>query len=130
MVGVKAEEGILGVSLPQTEPVRPCCQPPRPPPRAQTWKLESGTLEIMYKNTVSMNKPIGLPWWSSGLDSTLPLQGARVPFLVGEDPTCLAVRPKTKTKQTKNYGQAYCSILSRGVLALIRFSKGSMTLKG
>ena len=31
----------------------------------------------------------GLPWWSSGYDSSLPRQGARVPSLVRElDPTC------------------------------------------
>ena len=32
---------------------------------------------------------LGLFWWSSGQDSTLPMQGAWVPSLVGElDPTC------------------------------------------
>ena len=32
----------------------------------------------------------GLPWWSSEWDSALPMQGARVPSLVGElDPTCM-----------------------------------------
>ena len=31
----------------------------------------------------------GLPWWSSGQDSKLPMQGAQVPFPVRElDPTC------------------------------------------
>ena len=31
----------------------------------------------------------GLPWWCSGWDSTLPMQGAWVPSLVGElDPMC------------------------------------------
>ena len=33
--------------------------------------------------------PPGLPWWSSGYDSTLPVQRAWVPSLVGElGPTC------------------------------------------
>ena len=32
---------------------------------------------------------VGLPWWSSGWDSLLPVQGARVRSLVRElDPTC------------------------------------------
>ena len=32
----------------------------------------------------------GLPWWSSGQDSALPMQGARVRSLVGElDPACM-----------------------------------------
>ena len=31
----------------------------------------------------------GLPWWSSGQDSKLPMQGAQVLFPVRElDPTC------------------------------------------
>ena len=31
----------------------------------------------------------GLPWWSSGLDSILPIQGVQVQSLVGElNPTC------------------------------------------
>ena len=31
----------------------------------------------------------GLPWWSSGLDSTLPMQGAQIQFLVRElGPSC------------------------------------------
>ena len=31
----------------------------------------------------------GLPWWSSGWDSTLPMQGAQVQSLIMElDPTC------------------------------------------
>ena len=35
------------------------------------------------------NQQAGLPWWSRGLDSVLPIQGAWVQFLVAEpDPTC------------------------------------------
>ena len=43
----------------------------------------------------------GLPWWSSGYDSTLPMQGARVQSLAGEDPTCHVARPKKEKRKKK-----------------------------
>ena len=36
----------------------------------------------------------GLPWWLTGTESALTMQGTRVPALVQEDPTCLgATKP-------------------------------------
>ena len=41
------------------------------------------------QQSVTRTVPKGLPWWSSGYDSVLPMQGAWVLFLVWElEPTC------------------------------------------
>ena len=49
---------------------------------------------------------LGLPLWSSGLDSVLPIQGAQVPSLVREpDPTCCNQEfacPKDPAKKTED----------------------------
>lgn len=41
---------------------------------------------------------LGLPWLLSGLDSTTPMQGAQVPPLVRNHPTCYGMQPKKKKK--------------------------------
>ena len=43
----------------------------------------------------------GLPWWSSGQESLLTLQGVQVQFQFGEDPTCLTMWPTKKTKKQR-----------------------------
>ena len=46
---------------------------------------------------------MGLPWWSSGYDSALPLQGAWVRSLVGEIRSCIPCGvAKGKKKKVKN----------------------------
>ena len=45
-----------------------------------TTALDSTVLENLDQYIVRE----GLPWWSSGEDSALPLQGAWIPSLVGE----------------------------------------------
>ena len=46
----------------------------------------------------------GLPWWSSGQDSTLPKQGAWDKFLVAELRSYVS-QPKIKTKKQTNMGK-------------------------
>ena len=52
--------------------------------------LRQGRCKNMNKGTKIRNVWEGLPWWSSGWDSMLPMQGAWVQSLVGElDPACM-----------------------------------------
>ena len=49
-------------------------------------------IKNMYIKVIHLkiSQPLGLPWWSSGQDYVLPMQGAWVQSLVGElDPTCM-----------------------------------------
>ena len=49
----------------------------------------------------NMQTPKGLPWWPSGYDSTLPIQGGQVRSLLRElDPTCCS---KTWHDQINKY---------------------------
>ena len=49
----------------------------------------SEKVESMSRELMSRDSDVGLPWWSSGWDSVLPLQGAWVPSLVGELGSCM-----------------------------------------
>ena len=53
--------------------------------------LEGQMVSNSFINDVLLKDCLwGLPWWSSGYDSALPMQGAWVRFLARElDPTCL-----------------------------------------
>ena len=49
-----------------------------------------------------VNKVQGLPWWSSGQDFMLPVQGAQVQFLVRElDPHATSKSLQASTKDPK-----------------------------
>ena len=48
-------------------------------------EMQDGTItleNILQKFLEKLN--MGLPWWSSGLDSTLPMQGAQIQFPLRE----------------------------------------------
>ena len=62
----------------------------------------------------------GLPWWSSGLDSVLPLQGARVWSLVGElrSPHAAQYSQQRKKNNTQIVSDTSYNILWRQALLL------------
>ena len=54
---------------------------------------------IRTRDYLVHNWRLGLPWWFSGQDSTLPIQGAQARSVVGElNPTCM---PQLKKKKKK-----------------------------
>ena len=61
---------------------------------------------VSIKRTVSLKhqNKTGLPWWSSRYDSVLPLQGAQVPSLVGEEYCIL----RGVAKNNKTISHASC----------------------
>ena len=53
------------------------------------WRRLESLLDCKEIKPVNSKGDQGLPWWPSGLDSALPMQGAQVRSLVRElDPTC------------------------------------------
>ena len=60
-------------------------------PRSYVHCLLMSTLSL---SNLGQHLVWGLPWWSSGEDPALPMQGTRVRSLAKEDPTCLRA-PKT-----------------------------------
>ena len=69
----------------------------------------------LFQNKTTFKKKGGLPWWSSGWDSTLPLQGERVQPLAGElrshKPYNVAKNKQTKIKKKKDTARtAVCHI--------------------
>ena len=63
-------------------------------------------LEERDRKQVKSKQILGLPWWSSGSDSALPLQGAQVQFLVWEariPPMPCGTDEINKYKQRKHF---------------------------
>ena len=56
----------------------------------------------LYKTCDLKIHSLGLPWWSSGRDSALPLQGARIRTLVGKVPHTVQCGKKKKKKKIHN----------------------------
>ena len=57
------------------------------------WKIQPNSRDIKYQ---------GLPWWSSGCDSALSMQGAQVWSLVRElDPTCCSNSSNPTSKRLR-----------------------------
>ena len=53
----------------------------------QSWRNWAPWLQTMLQSYSNKSSLVGLPWWSSGLDS-IPMQGAQIRFLFRElDPT-------------------------------------------
>ena len=61
----------------------------------------------------------GLPWWSGGWDSTLPMQGACIPSLVKElNPTyCCAQFVSYASELSSNVDIMFCILTDEGVEA-------------
>ena len=66
----------------------------------------------------------GLPWWSSGLDSALPTQGAWVRSLIGELRSCMpngrAKKKKLSTKKSATTLATVCQADETQVGRLVR----------
>ena len=65
-------------------------------------------LFVMLSSIYVKTRMRGIPWWSSGQGSTLPLQGAWVRSLVGELRSCKLRGKAKKKKKKKNQSEKKC----------------------
>lgn len=73
----------------------------------------------MYRLEIVEKHQAGLPWWSGGWDSTLPMQGACIPSLVKElNPTyCCAQFVSYASELSSNVDIMFCILTDEGVEA-------------